>query len=173
MGKTPLSKESQFIVGEEKVLDLIMAVLFFGIFLYGLIDAILLHLPRINYVSFISVAALVPAIFYYRKGKNKRIYIRINKKGIYQDEQLVTDWSNFLNAYISQKKPVMGPGISGSTNPIQDNFILVLEYLKEGQTQGFRRKIPLTNTQNKSEEEIMAAVNFFLKENKGVTFYYK
>jgi hypothetical protein len=157
MGKNQLTKESQFIVGEDKVLDYVIAFLFFGLFSYGLIDAILKGFTNFNYLSFIFLLALVPAIMSFARAKNKWIYIRINKTGIYQNEKLITGWSNLLNVYVDQKEVVLS---------IRDNFILVVEYRKDGFKQGFRRKIPLTNTQNKSEEEIMEAVRFFWKENK-------
>ena len=48
MGKIPLSNNSEFVVGEDKVLDYILASLFFGLFLYGLIDAILHHFTKLN-----------------------------------------------------------------------------------------------------------------------------
>lgn len=157
MGKIPLSNNSEFVVGEDKVLDYILASLFFGLFLYGLIDAIRQHFTKLNYLNYLFIIALLPAILFFRKAKNRRIYIRINKTGIYQDEKLVTGWSNLLKAYITQKATVIS---------IQDNFMLVVEYLKDGVEKGFRRKIPLTNTQNKSEEEVLEAVKFFWKENK-------
>jgi len=155
MGKIPLSKDGEFVVGEDKVLDYILASLFFALFLYGSVDAILHHFTKLNYLNYVFGIALAPALILFAKARNKRVYIRINKIGIYQDEQLVTGWSNLLNAYISQKEKVLS---------IQDNFILVVEYRKEGFEQGFRRKIPLTNTQNKSEEDVLAAVKFFWKE---------
>ncbi len=39
--------------------------------------------------------------------------------------------------------------------------MLVIEFTKEDPTKGFRRFIKLTNTQNKSEEDIIAAIKFF------------
>ena len=113
---------------------------------------------RNDYADYLYVIAVLPAWFFVRKGKSKRIYIRINKSGIYQDEKLVTSWANFLNAYIAQKKPK-------SMRPrLQDNFVLVVEYLKDKMSdKGVRRQIPLTNTQNKSEEEVLEAVKFFWK----------
>lgn len=156
MAKNPLVKDSEFVVREDKVLDYILASLFFAVFLYGLIDAILKHFTSLNYLSYVFMILLAPAILFFAKARNKRIYIRINKKGIYQDEELVTGWSNLLNVYVDQKEVKL---IS-----IQDNFILVVEYLKDGVEQGFRRKIPLTNTQNKSEEEVLEAVKFFWKQ---------
>ena len=156
MAKTSLTKESEFVVGEDKVLVYILALLFFGLFLYGLIDAIKKGFSKLT-LNALFVLALVPASLFFAKARNKRIYVRVNKTGIYQDEKLVTVWSNFLNAYISQKEPRF--------IRLQDNFILVVEYLKEGHEKGFRRKIPLTNTQNKSEEDVLAAVRFFWNES--------
>ncbi|MEQ1676231.1 MAG: hypothetical protein ABL876_06010 [Chitinophagaceae bacterium] len=154
MAKIPLQKDSEFIVGEEKVLVYVLASLFFGLFLYGLIESIVTHFAKLTYLNFIFAVALLPAILLYRKGKSNRIYIRVNKKGIYQDERLVTGWFNLLKVYITQKETVIS---------IQDNFLLVVEYRKEGSKDGFRRRIPLTNTQNKSEEDVLAAIQFFWK----------
>jgi hypothetical protein len=155
MTKILLNKNSEFVVGENKVLDYILASLFFGLFLYGLIDAIINHFTRLNYINFLFSVALLPALLFFKKGRSNKVYIRINKMGIYQDEQLVTGWPHLLNAYISQQEKVFN---------IQDNFILVVEYMKDNADKGFRRKIPLTNTQNKSEEEVLEAVKFFWKE---------
>ena len=100
MAKIPLTNNSEFVVGEDKVLDYILASLFFALFLYGLIDVVRRRFANIDYQSFIFVLALIPAFIYFLKGKNKKVYIRINKTGIYQDEKLVTGWSKLLNAYI-------------------------------------------------------------------------
>jgi len=154
MAKIPLTKESEFVVGEEKVLNYIMTAFFIALFLYGLIDAIRRHFINIDYQSFIFALALVPAIYCFRRAHSNRVHIRVNSTGIYKDEQLVTGWSNLLNAFITQKEK------TGIFN-IVDNFILVVEYTRDGSPEGFRRKIPLTNTQNKSEEEVLEAVKFF------------
>lgn len=154
MPKTPLTKDSEFIVGEEKMLVYILAALFFAIFLYGVVEAFNYGLSKLTWVNYMYAIALVPAIFFFIKGTSGRIFIRVNKTGIYQDEKLVTDWKNFINAYITQKQKLMS---------IQDNFILVVEYLKDSSGTGFRRNIPLSNTQNKSEEDVLEAVLFFWK----------
>ena len=157
MGKTRLSKDSEFVVGEDKVLNYILAALFFALFLYGLFDAARRHFKHIDYQSYFFVLALLPAIYCFRRGQSKKLYIRVNKKGIYKEGQLITGWSNLHKAYIAQAE-------KKSFFSIQDNFILVVEYRKEGFTQGFRSNIPLTNTQNKSEEDVLEAVNFFWNE---------
>ncbi len=159
MGKTPLTKESEFLVGEEKVLNYILGSLCLALFLYGLIDAARRHFINIDYQSFVFALALVPAFLFFRKARSSKVFIRVNKTGIYQDEQLVTGWSNLIKAYITQKEK---KGIFS----IQDNFLLVVEYRKDDLKQSSRRRIPLTNTQNKSEEEVLEAVKFFWKEYK-------
>jgi hypothetical protein len=157
MAKTHLTKESEFVVVEEKILNYILATLCFALFVYGLVDAARRHFTKIDYQSFFFALALIPAYLFFKKARSNRVYIRVNKNGIYQDEKLVTGWANLLNAHIAQKEK------TGIFN-IQDNFLLVLEYKKSGFQQGFRHKIPLTNTQNKSEEEVLEAVHFFWKE---------
>ena len=158
MRKTPLTKDSEFVVGEAKVLNYFMAAFFLALFLYGIIDAIRRHFINIDYQSYIFAIAIAPAIYRFRRAQSKRVYIRVNKTGIYQDEKLLTNWSNFLNAYIDEKEK------KGFFN-IKDNFLLVLE-CRKADKQGIRLKIPLTNTQNKSEEEVLKAVQFFWKVYK-------
>lgn len=155
MAKKTLNNDGEFLVGEERVLNYILAALCFALFLYGVIDAVNRNFRKIDYQSFVFALALIPAYLFFRKAHSNRVYIRINKNGIYQDGRSVTSWANFIKAYIDQKE-------KKTFFSIQDNFILVVEYKKEGK--GFRHKIPLTNTQNKSEEEVLAAVKFFWNE---------
>jgi hypothetical protein len=153
----PLTNETEFTVGEEKVLNYVLAFLFFALFAYGLADAIHQGFSAVTYVNYLFVLAIIPAAMAFAKARSKRVYIRINKTGIYEHEKLVTSWPTFLKAYITQKEVVMS---------IRDNFLLVVEYYKDDPKKGFRRKIALTNTQNKSEEEIMKAIQFFVAANK-------
>jgi hypothetical protein len=152
MEKKQLHEDSEFIVSDDKWLVYIMAFLFFGIFVYGFADATIKGFKNLSYLSYIFFLLLVPAFLFFRKGRANRIYIRINKSGIYQNEKLVTGWPGFLNAFVTQKEKVLS---------IQDNFILVVEYVQSDKQKGLRRKIPLTNTQNKSEEEVMKAIIYF------------
>lgn len=157
MPKKPLTKDSQFIVGEEKILNYILALLFFGLFLYGAVDAIRRNFVNIDYQSYVFALAIIPAAYCLRRGFSQRVYIRINAKGIYHHEKLVTRWEELVKVYLAQKEK------TGLIN-LQDNFLLVLEYRKQGEPKLIRRNLPLTNTQNKSEEEVLRAVNFFWKQ---------
>ncbi len=149
-----LTPDRQFIVGEYKLMNYFMALFFLALFGVGLYDAIARNFRNIDYQSYVLALAIIPFLFVIRRLRSGKVYIRINSKGIYQDERLVTPWSGLLNAALTQeeKKRMIEMG---------DKFILQLDYRKPGETKSFRRKIPLTNTQNKSEEEVLAAVKYF------------
>ncbi|MEK7225405.1 MAG: hypothetical protein AAB221_06955, partial [Bacteroidota bacterium] len=120
MAKKIFTKEDQFVVGEERVLNYILAALCLALFLYGVIDAVNRNFRKIDYQSYVFALASIPAYLFFKKARSNRIYIRVNKNGIYQDEKLVTNWANFINAYIDQKE-------KKNFFSIQDNFILVVE----------------------------------------------
>jgi hypothetical protein len=75
--------------------------------------------------------------------------LRIDCNGIYQKKVLVTNWENFLQAKLSEGK------INRNDNPTP---ILLLYYQKVGIAGQFKMTIPLTNTQNKGEEDIVEAI---------------
>lgn len=149
-----LESNGDFIVGEEKILNAILSIAFFGLFAYGIIDGVMQkkYEPGVAMPVFYA-AALAISIVFFKKFRSKRIFLRINQKGIYKDEVLVTDWEHLIKAHITQKQ--------GRLFNITDAFILVIEYTREDPSTGYRTIIPLTNTQNRSEEDIMAALKHF------------
>ena len=149
-----LDANGQFIVGEYKLMHYFMALFFLALFGVGLYDAIARNFRDIDYQSYVFALAIIPAVLILVKVRKGTIYIRINAKGIYENERLVTQWSGLLNATLTQeeKKGIYDLG---------DKFILLLQYSKPGEAKPLIRKIRLTNTQNKSEEEVLAAVKWF------------
>ena len=95
--------------------------------------------------------AIIPAILFIRKGLANRVCMVINKRGIYYFGELITTWENFIDARIDQDEVLL---------TIQDNFVLFVRYRQPG-NKVFRSKIPLRNTHNKAEEEIIEAIRFF------------
>lgn len=160
MGKQPLTRESQFVVGDEKILLIIIGILFVLFFGYGVYDAAQRGFRQIDPQSFIFAAAIFPAIICFRKARANSVHIRINRKGIYEAERLVTTWDNFIKAALIQKKK------GRKIYDVRDNFQMLVQYRKEGSLQILERRIDLTNTQNKSEEEVMEAVRFFWEDHQ-------
>jgi hypothetical protein len=87
--------------------------------------------------------------------------MKINKSGIYYAGQLVTSWSLYYDAVVQDDSDV------GS---FKDNFVLNLRYYSANYSLLYTRSIPLTNTQDKSEEEIIEAIRFYYAASRhGIT----
>jgi hypothetical protein len=143
-----LSIDKDFVVKESVGVNLIVAIAFFGMFFYGLYDKI--EKGQEGRHLEILMLALVPGFLFLRKAVSKNRDITINKNGICINNRLITNWSNFIEAKIIQQEVTLS---------IQDNFVLFITY-REG-PRIFRNKIPLRNTQNKAEEEIIEAIRFY------------
>jgi hypothetical protein len=152
-----LTELSTFTVKESALTNWIISGVFTVLVIFSLLSNPhgTTHEMKIYYYSILFV--LVPAILYMIRGFLHKTIFTINGNGIYQYGALVTNWDNFVTANITQQE------ITGS---IADNFVLVIDYYKPDAEGYFERRIPLTNTQTKSEEEIIAAINFFLELRK-------
>ena len=157
MPENQLSIDKDFVVAESVVLDLCVGLFFFILFFLAV--KVSPHDDPDQQKPFVKslYITLIPALFFTFKGLINKKTITINKTGIYNYNTLITDWKNFIRAYIDQQT------ITGS---ISDNFVLFIEHYKDNQAGYFECKIPLTNTQNKSEEDVIAAINFFLEQSR-------
>ena len=89
--------------------------------------------------------------------RRNRVVISVNKEGLFYDDSLVTSWDYFISARFVDEMPQL----SKSSLGISDQFFIVVRYRKKDDHRSFERRIALTNTQDKSEEEIMAAIRFY------------
>lgn len=144
-------KDGSFAVKEFKGLNIVGAFVFYAMFLYGLCNTKLSIQEQEPIYDKMLLLALVPALVFTKKVFSKHIYIRINTNGIYINNFFLTDWKNFRSAEYTQAKVV------GS---FQDNFVLVVNYFKP-EDGYYMKEIALTNTQDKAEEEIIAAIDHF------------
>jgi hypothetical protein len=139
---TELVENDVFTVKESVALDYGLAGLF-----------TLISLVTIGTSGFpVGVFSLFAAVYFLYKGVVNREALSVDCNGIYQNKKLVTSWQNFAEAFVTQLY---------TGRQISDNFVLIIRYYKEGITGNFRMTIPLTNTQNKSEEEILEAIQRF------------
>lgn len=88
--------------------------------------------------------------------------ITINKNGFYYYEQLLTDWEHFISEEFIDEVPLP----QGNDPGLNDRFFLLIKYYKDDKPGYFGRKIRLTDSQDKSEEEIIAAVKFYYNNSK-------
>ena len=105
---------------------------------------------------------LAPAIFFFFKARSKYVYIRINTIGVYYKGILLMKWEQFKEATLTEEPKLAS---------ISDNFIIILKYFSEDRKLIYTKKLPMANTQNKDDEEIIAAINayykFYVRQKQG------
>jgi len=69
---------------------------------------------------------------------------------------LVTNWTHFITAKYEQEDKVMS---------LQDNFILLIDYYNPETGKRYTSKIKLPSILNKSEEDIIAAIQRFCTDS--------
>lgn len=144
-----LDPEGTFTVGESRGLLLVMAGIFAALFIYEVAD-LFIH-PDTPIASHLLLLAIVPAFFCFKKARERAVIMRINREGfVYYGKQLFT-WRQFVSARVLDE---------AATARFGDNFKLMLQFYREdGNIYG--RKIPLGSTQDKAEEEIIAAIRYY------------
>lgn len=145
------NKQADFIVRNSVVILVIIATVFLC-----MLACVFQYNTSLGTTGYIIVAALAPVIGYFIIKKSKAALIRINRNGIYSHESLVTDWKHFKSATTDQLPLNIG-------DP-RDKVVLIVEHYNLTRDKLYTKKIPLHNTYNKSEEQILAAIDFFKKQ---------
>jgi hypothetical protein len=143
--------ETDFVVKESKKMNLIIGIF---LFIFSL-AAFSMSVSMGGLMLLFAVGVLV------RTSKDITI-MKINKTGFYYYGQLITDWDHFISEEFIDDLPLPSVYSDG----INDKFYLMIKYYKDGEPGYYGRKIRLTDTQDKSEEEIIAAVKFYYKNRQ-------
>lgn len=141
--------------GELIVRESIVVLTLISIFMLLMIASILFYNTNAGDWTYLVIAALVPVIAYLIRKKITRAIITINKHGIYSHNNLIASWDNFYSARIEQLPMKIG-------NPA-DQVALTIQILDERRENLLEKRIRLHNTLNKSEEQILEAIERFRK----------
>jgi hypothetical protein len=156
MSEPKLNTEDNFLVKESKTINFIaggaLLAVFFVSFMFG----------DYGWSNFLIATCmfLIPGAIAIARGSRNTMIIKINKIGFFYAGQLITEWNLFYDAVVQDKMAV------GS---YKDNFVLDLRYYSADYSLLYTKSIPLTNTQDKSEEEIIEAINFFYSASRSTT----
>lgn len=147
-------KEPPFVVRENKGLLRVVGVLllvcsnaaFFGV---RSTDGSLGYL-------LVGITFLLPGVLcFWRASAANRAIMQIDETGFSYYGRRLTTWDEFEKAWYMQE--ALGDSIA-------DKFVLMLRYRKaDGRV--YQRRLPLTNTQDKAEEEIIAAIRRFYQRH--------
>jgi hypothetical protein len=141
---------SDFVVKESKGVNLVTGILF-----------LILAFAFVS-MSWYGWFGVIFAIGVIVKGFRNKTIMVINKSGFYYYGELLTDWDHFISEEFIDDGPAMPQ--SGA----KDQFYVLIKYYKEAQAGYYGRKIPFTDSQDKSEEEIIAAIKFYYKNHEKV-----
>lgn len=146
-----LTPHSNFIVRENIFIHLLLGLAFLGMFVISLTNTADSEVG-VGYTFEVTHLALLPAIYcFINVFKKRHAIFTINRKGFFYHGAFITDWFHFIDAQVTQDDKMIS---------IQDNFVLYMRY-RDGEGRMFRSKFKLTNTQDKAEEEIIAAIKYF------------
>ena len=132
--------------------------LFIALFMSILGGASLIYDTEHN-ATFISIFAIGIGVFFFIKSFNRAPVITVNNTGIYSGTKLVTDWRHFGDAAFTE--------LERKRVRVSDNFVLIVRYSKDNIPGLFKTTIPLGNLQDKSEEEVVEAINAFYRKYRG------
>jgi hypothetical protein len=153
MSGTNLCLEEDFLVKESKTINYVAGAIMVAVFIASLFIG---DFGWYNYLFGLGLF-LVPGAFYLARGNRNTTIIRINKTGFYYSGRLLADWHHFYGAAVRDKTEV---------GRYRDNFVLEFRYYSPDYTKVYTESFPLTNTQDKAEEEIIAAINFYYNAGK-------
>lgn len=149
-----LKSNEDFLVRENAGLNLLIGAAFLLMFIITLNDKVDAESQQGYHFKAMHLALLPAVFFILRLLEDKRTIFRINKRGIYYYGQFVTGWDNLIKTWYGEEQV---------TESIQDNFMLYVRYQKaDGKI--YQCKFPLTNTQDKAEEEIVTAIKFYFNK---------
>ena len=125
-----------------------------------LISAILLTLAIValimgdmEWTNFIFAAVLLLAgVFFIIKAQKNKVSIVINRSGFYHHGKLIFQWNQYIDAKLTQDEKLAS---------FQDNFIILIRHYSTDKKLIYTSKIPMSNTQDKADEEILAAIDFY------------
>ena len=138
---------------ESALIGYLFSILFFAMFIGALLT--IKFDPNYPFEGYrvIIYGTIFPAIVFLIKAIKTKAIIELNKTGIWYKGNLITSWDNFVNAYMFQEE------IPGSLN---ENIRLAIEYYVPEKGMNYISKLNMENTQDKSEDQIMFAINDFL-----------
>ncbi|MEO6719604.1 MAG: hypothetical protein ABIN67_04520 [Ferruginibacter sp.] len=155
-----LDKDGNFVVRESVLLNTIMGFIFLAILIGVLFTRNFEANQPIGSFHLIYLFLIVGIVAVFTKAKRRDVILIINKNGIYYRSKLVSDWPNFINAYIYQEDYV----VSNNSDGLNDKFYVVITFFEPQSEANYMYKVPMSNSQDKSEYQVISAIEYFSKK---------
>jgi hypothetical protein len=156
-----LDSNGNFIVRESALLNYLVAAICLAIFIGVLITRNFEIGNPFSEFYFVYVFILLPGIISLIRYSRDKVIIKVNKTGVFYYGVTVTDWINFRNAYIGEEYPTVTQNSAG----ISDKFSVMVTFFDPARNGNYLYKMNLSNTQDKSPEQIISAIQFYSGKN--------
>lgn len=145
--------EADYLVKESKTMNIVIGIILLAIFIISLAAG---DYGWSNYMWALFLF-LIPAAISMVKARTSPVFIIINKSGFIYKGKLLFNWDYFIDAILTQDKK---PG------SLSDNFIILIRYYSKDRSLIYTSRIPMSNTQDKADEEIIAAIDFYYNASR-------
>ena len=153
--------DGNFVVKESASLNYLTAALSFLTFIGVLITRNFEIGQPFSEFYLIYIFILVPGIISLVKYSRKKDIIKVNKTGVFYYGVAVTDWNNFRNACIAEEFTTVTQNSAG----ISDKFSVMITFFNPVNDCDYLYKMDLSNTQDKSAEQIISAIQYFSRKS--------
>lgn len=140
--------KEEFLVKESRFMNLLIGIAFLAIPMASIIAGDYKRDPLFS----LMYLTMIPAALIIRRGLQNRVVIRLNHQGIFYYNKKVTDWSNLVDASVTE---YMKQGDIKSRLKLE----LVLRQFNDAYNVIYT--IPISSTFNRSGEEIIKAIHNF------------
>jgi hypothetical protein len=153
MVNSKLNLDSDFLVKESRSINFVAGGAMIAVFFICIMSR------EMDWYTYIFAAGvfLIPGALAIARGRKNDIIMKISRAGIYYGGEFVTDWKSFYDARVTDDMKIAS---------IKDNFILKLRHYSADRNSIHTRDIPLSNKQDKAEEEIIEAIRFYYSASK-------
>lgn len=148
MQKEAVASDTSLIVKESVLMDFLLSFLLLVMFFAALVTAYFCENFPVKNFQTIVFLTLIPSLLFFGKGIKKKAIVEINATGIFYRGNFITSWDNFVNSYITQ----------------DENPVLMVEYYVPEKGMNYISNLIMSDTQNKSDEQICAAIESFLSK---------
>jgi hypothetical protein len=145
--------EEDFIVRQSATMNVVCGVAMLSVFVATLISAKF----SVEGMMMSALLFVTTGVFFIIRGLKKQELLKINWTGVYQHGALVCRWRDFHKAWLTQKEVTMS---------IKDNFVIMFQYNSADQTKLYTRTIRMLNTQDKADDEVIAAIRFYYENSQ-------
>lgn len=165
-----MQPQEEFVVKESVLYNLLQAFIMVAIFV-GILFTRNFEIDKTNSSAFyfLYIMCLVFIIAFIKRSAKRNELFKVNREGIFYKGVILTNWENFVNAYIIQE----GYSVNNNSAGISDKFRIDVIFYNSSAKQNYKYALKLSSTADKSSYEIIQAMIYFSGKQLSFETYYE